>query len=44
MPVRKVGQNKWRWGQTGKIYSSRAKALAQGRAIKINQLKKGKKK
>ena len=34
MPVRKVG-NKWQYGTTGKKYTSRAKAVAQGRAIKI---------
>lgn len=43
MPVRKVGPNKWRYGQTGKIYNSRAKAVKQGQAIKISQLKRGKK-
>ena len=43
MPVRKVGVNKWRYGQTGKIYSSRAKAEAQGRAIRASQARAGKK-
>lgn len=42
MPVRKIG-NKWQYGTTGKKYTSRAKAVAQGRAIKISQLKRGKK-
>lgn len=43
MPVRKVGQNKWRYGQTGKVYSSKAKAEKQGLAIRLSQLKRGKK-
>ena len=42
MPIRKIG-NKWQYGTTGKKYASRAKAVAQGRAIKISQLKRGKK-
>ena len=37
MPVKKVGQNKWKYGSAGKAYSSRAKAVAQGRAIKASQ-------
>lgn len=43
MPVRKVGQNKWKYGSTGKVYSSRAKAVAQGRAIKASQARAKKK-
>ena len=42
MPVRKVGVNKWRYGSTGKIYSSKAKAEAQGRAIRASQARRGK--
>ena len=42
MPVRKVG-NKWQYGTTGKKYTSRAKAVAKGRAIIISQKKAGKK-
>lgn len=36
MPVRKVG-NKWQYGATGKKYTSKKKAILQGRAIKANQ-------
>lgn len=43
MPVKKVGANKWRYGQTGKVYSSKAKAQKQGLAIRLSQLKRGKK-
>ena len=43
MPVRKVGQNKWRYGQTGKVYSTRAAAERQGRAIRASQARAGKK-
>lgn len=43
MPVRKIGPNKWRYGQTGKVYNSKAKAAAQGRAIRASQAKQGKK-
>lgn len=43
MPVRKVGQNKWRYGQTGKVYSSKAKAQKQGLAIRLSQMRRGKK-
>lgn len=43
MPVRKVGPNKWQWGQTGKVYPTKAQAQKQGAAIKIAQAKRGKK-
>ena len=43
MPVRKVGQNKWQYGTTGKVYKSKAKAEKQGLAIRLSQLKRGKK-
>lgn len=43
MPVRKVGANKWRYGQTGKVYKSKAKAEKQGLAIRLSQLRRGKK-
>lgn len=42
MPVRKVGPNKWRYGTTGKVYSSKAKAAAQGRAIRASQARRAK--
>lgn len=41
MPVQKIG-NKYRYGKTGKLYSSRAKAVKQGQAIRISQIKAGK--
>lgn len=43
MPVKKVGANKWRYGQTGKVYSSKKAAQKQGVAIRLSQLKRGKK-
>jgi len=43
MPVRKV-KGGWQWGSRGKIYRTKAKAEAQGRAIKAaqNRRRKGK--
>lgn len=43
MPVRKVGPNKWRYGQTGKVYTSKKKAIAQGIAIRASQARAKKK-
>lgn len=43
MPVKKLGNNKYRWGTKGKIYPTKAQALRQGRAIIISQKKAGKK-
>ena len=40
MPVHKVKAG-WRYGKTGKIYKSKAKAEKQGRAIKASQNRKG---
>jgi hypothetical protein len=42
MPVRKVGSG-YRWGTTGKIYSTRAAAEKQGRAVTMAMKKKKKK-
>lgn len=42
MPVRKVGNNKYQYGTKGKVYSSRAKAEKQGLAIRLSQIKAGK--
>lgn len=39
MPVRKVG-NQYRYGQTGKLYPTRAQAERQGRAIRASQANK----
>jgi hypothetical protein len=36
MPVKKVPGG-YRWGDKGKVYTSRADAERQGRAIKANQ-------
>lgn len=41
MPVRKV-KGGYQYGTTGKVYRSKAKAEAQGRAIRISQIKQGK--
>ena len=40
MPVHKV-KGGYRYGKTGKVYKSKAKAEKQGRAIKDNQRKGG---
>lgn len=42
MPVRKVNGG-FRYGTTGKIYKSKAKAEAQGRAIRASQARRKKK-
>ena len=42
MPVRKV-KGGYRWGSTGKVYKSKAKAVRQGRAIKASQNRRRKK-
>lgn len=43
MPVRKV-KGGYRYGNTGKVYKSKAKAAKQGRAIKAAQARRKKKK
>lgn len=42
MPVRKV-KGGYRWGRTGKVYRSKAKAQKQGLAIRLSQMRRGKK-
>lgn len=42
MPVRKV-KGGYKYGSTGKVYKSRAKAVKQGRAIKASQNRRKKK-
>lgn len=45
MPVRKVirnGKVGYQYGTTGKLYRVRAKAEAQGRAIRASQARQGK--
>ena len=41
MPVRKV-KGGYKYGSTGKVYKSRAKAERQGRAIKASQARRKK--
>lgn len=43
MPVNKVG-NQYRWGTKGTLYPTKARALAQGIAIKTSQSRRIKKK
>lgn len=46
MPVKKItenGINKYQYGTTGKKYTSRKKAERQGLAIRLSQLRRGKK-
>lgn len=42
MPVRKVSGG-YRYGNTGKVYKSKAKAVKQGIAIRASQARRGKK-
>lgn len=42
MPVKKVAGG-YKYGNTGKVYKSKAKAEKQGLAIRLSQLKRGKK-
>lgn len=42
MPIMKV-KGGFKYGPTGKVYKSRAKAVKQGVAIRISQAKRGKK-
>lgn len=42
MPVKKVSGG-YKYGNTGKVYKSKAKAQKQGLAIRLSQLKRGKK-
>lgn len=42
MPVRKV-RGGYQYGSTGKVYRSKAKAVAQGRAIKASQARRKRK-
>lgn len=42
MPVRKVSGG-YRYGTTGKVYKSKAKAVKQGIAIRASQARRGKK-
>ena len=41
MPVRKV-KGGYKYGNTGKVYKSRSKAVKQGRAIKASQVRRKK--
>lgn len=41
MPVRKVSGG-YRYGNTGKVYKSKAKAVKQGIAIRASQARRGK--
>lgn len=43
MPVRKVCKNKYQYGTTGKVYNSKKAAQKQGLAIRLSQLRRGKK-
>lgn len=43
MPVRKLKSGGYRYGNTGKIYKSKAPAVRQGIAIRLSQKRAGKK-
>lgn len=42
MPIIKT-KSGYKYGTTGKVYRSRAKAVAQGRAIRASQARRGRK-
>ena len=42
MPVRRVKGGGYRYGTTGNVYKSKAKAQKQGLAIRLSQMRKGK--
>lgn len=42
MPVQKVKGGGFRYGKTGKVYKSKAKAQKQGVAIRLSQMRRGK--
>lgn len=42
MPVKRVAGG-FKYGNTGKVYKSKAKAQKQGLAIRLSQLRRGKK-
>lgn len=42
MPVKRVAGG-YKYGNTGKVYKSKAKAQKQGVAIRLSQLRRGKK-
>lgn len=42
MPIKKV-KGGFRYGNTGKVYKSKAKAVRQGIAIRASQARRGKK-
>lgn len=33
MPIKKIGKNKWKWGNTGKVYPTKEQAEKQQAAI-----------
>jgi hypothetical protein len=39
MPVRKVAEGKYKWGESGKVYPTRKQAEAQGRAVYASKYK-----
>lgn len=41
MPVKKVAGG-YKYGNTGKVYKSKAKAVKQGQAIRLSQIRQGK--
>lgn len=42
MPVIKVKSGGYKFGQSGKVYRSKAKAVKQGQAIRLSQIRRGK--
>ena len=42
MPVRRVKSGGYQYGAPGKVYRSKAKAVKQGQAIRLSQIRRGK--
>lgn len=42
MPVIKVKSGGYQYGTAGKVYRSKAKAVKQGQAIRLSQIRRGK--
>lgn len=42
MPIVKVKSGGYKYGKSGKVYKSKAKAVKQGQAIRLSQIRRGK--
>ena len=42
MPIIKTKSGGYKYGKTSKVYKSKAKAVKQGQAIRLSQIRRGK--